>query len=466
MGSAEAPCYGGNGSRETDRGYHNLVRISKKRPFGALTGSRCRGYNPGLVRDPKSLQSTSLPPPADVRPMRILMLAPEPFFEPRGTPFSEYHRIKALVELGHHVDLVTYPFGADVDLPNLRIIRCGKPPFLRGVRIGPSAGKAVLDLYLTVTAIRQARRERYDAIHSHEEAGLLGVWLARRLKIPHLYDMHSSLPQQLTNFRFARSRLLRRAFEVMEDRTVFGSDVVITICQDLHDHVEAMGAGERSVLIENVMGGDVEEPPQLTPGAARERWEIPADAPLVLYTGTFEPYQGLDLLFDAMGRVAAERPAVRLLVVGGRPEQVEAARARAARAGAPAIFTGYQPARDIPAYVAAADLLASPRTSGTNTPLKIYSYLRAGKPIVATDLLTHRQVLDAEIALLARPEPDAFAAAIARMLDDRELRERLGRAAAARAESRYSRAAYVERTREAFARLAAAARPLPDGARA
>ena len=42
------------------------------------------------------------------------MIAPEPFFEPRGTPFSEYHRIRALTELGHQVDLVTYPFGQDV----------------------------------------------------------------------------------------------------------------------------------------------------------------------------------------------------------------------------------------------------------------------------------------------------------------------------------------------------------------
>ena len=56
------------------------------------------------------------------------MLAPEPFFEPRGTPFSEYHRIKALGELGHQVDLVTYPIGADVELPNLRIIRSAGLP--------------------------------------------------------------------------------------------------------------------------------------------------------------------------------------------------------------------------------------------------------------------------------------------------------------------------------------------------
>ena len=43
--------------------------------------------------------------------VRILMIAPEPFFEPRGTPFSEFHRIRALTALGHQVDLVTYPFG-------------------------------------------------------------------------------------------------------------------------------------------------------------------------------------------------------------------------------------------------------------------------------------------------------------------------------------------------------------------
>ena len=254
------------------------------------------------------------------------MLAPEPFFEPRGTPFSEYHRIKALTELGHHVDLVTYPFGSDVPLPNLRIIRAARPPFAKRVRIGPSFTKLVLDLYLGVTAWKQARRERYDLVHSHEEAGLFGVWLARRLGVPHLYDMHSSLPQQLTNFRFASNRLLRRAFEVMEDRTVFGSDVVVTICQDLQDHVTAMGAGERAVLIENVMGGDVEDAPQSSAALIRERWGIAADAPLVLYTGTFEAYQGLDLLLDAATIVARSHPATRVLVVGGRPEQVERAR--------------------------------------------------------------------------------------------------------------------------------------------
>src|SRR5262245_17653331 len=132
-------------------------------PAGALAFPGT-GYNVGLV--PTVLPPTVLPlsdpsrpQSAATRPLRILMLAPEPFFEPRGTPFSEYHRIKALTELGHHVDLVTYPFGADVDLPNLRIIRSARPPGINGVRIGPSWTKVVLDAYLAVTALRQARRE-------------------------------------------------------------------------------------------------------------------------------------------------------------------------------------------------------------------------------------------------------------------------------------------------------------------
>ena len=77
--------------------------------------------------------------------MHILMIAPEPFFEPRGTPFSEFHRIKALIALGHTVDLVTYPFGRDVEMPGLTVIRCLRPPLVRHVRIGPSWAKVPLD---------------------------------------------------------------------------------------------------------------------------------------------------------------------------------------------------------------------------------------------------------------------------------------------------------------------------------
>ena len=383
------------------------------------------------------------------------MLAPEPFFEPRGTPFSEYHRIKALGELGHHVDLVTYPIGRDVELPNLRIFRSLRPPFIRKVRIGPSFTKVVLDGLMLVTILRRAMVERYDAIHSHEEMGLVGVWLAKWLRIPHLYDMHSSLPQQLSNFKYSRSSMLRGLFTWAEGQMVHKSQVVITICQELQDTVAGMGAGERSLLIENVMGGDVDEAPSRTATAVREMWGIAPDAPLALYTGTFEAYQGVDLLIEASAIVASRRPHARVLVVGGEPAQVEAAKARAAAAGAAKVmvFTGQQPAKDIPGFVEAADLLVSPRIRGTNTPLKIYSYLRSGKPIVATNLLTHTQVLTPGIARLVEPQAGPFADAMLQLIDRPEERARLAAAASAVAHEKYSRESYLRRTALAYSRL-------------
>jgi glycosyltransferase involved in cell wall biosynthesis len=396
-----------------------------------------------------------------LRSLKILMLAPEPFFEPRGTPFSEYHRIKALGELGHHVDLVTYPIGRDVDLPNLTIFRSLRPPFVKKVRIGPSFTKATLDALMLFTILRRVLTTRYDAIHSHEEMGLVGVWLGKWLRIPHLYDMHSSLPQQLSNFTYSRSAALRRAFLWAEDQMVHGSQVVITICRELQDTVEQMGVGDRALLIENVMGGDVEDAPSLPAADVRPRWQVPPQAALVLYTGTFEAYQGVDLLIDAAAIIAKTHPTTRVLVVGGEPAQVSAARAAAEARGAGGvmIFTGQQPARDIPAFVQACDILVSPRVRGTNTPLKIYSYLRSGKPIVATDLRTHTQVLSAAVSRLAAPEPGAFARGVTELIARPAERERLARAAADLAATQYSRDAYVRRTAEAYDRLLGAAGP-------
>src|SRR5437762_7167096 len=167
------------------------------------------------------------------RTVRILMIAPEPFFEPRGTPFSEFHRIRALTALGHRVDLVTYPFGQSVSMPGLRVFRSLRPPFVSRVKIGPSLAKIPLDALLALAVIRRALAGRYDAIHSHEEGGVIGALLGIVLRVPHLYDMHSSLPQQLNNFAFSRSRILTRAFLAIERFMIRRSRVVIVICPSL-----------------------------------------------------------------------------------------------------------------------------------------------------------------------------------------------------------------------------------------
>jgi glycosyltransferase involved in cell wall biosynthesis len=388
--------------------------------------------------------------------MRILMIAPEPFFEPRGTPFSEFHRIRALTALGHQVDLVTYPFGQDVTMPGLRVIRSLRPPFVHRVKIGPSFAKLPLDALLTLTAIRQAVSERYDAIHSHEEGGVIGVLLSALLRLPHLYDMHSSLPQQLTNFAFTGSPLIRRIFLAIERLMIRRSRVVIVICPSLEETVRAIEPQAQVVLIENAPGSAEEQATPEGAAAVRASLRLQPDTPLVLYTGTFEAYQGLDLLFAAMAAVRAKRPDARLLLAGGKSEQVEKARADARSAGIDdvTIFAGERPAGEIPAYLLASDVLVSPRSRGTNTPLKIYQYLRSGKPIVATRLLTHTQVLSDDTAILTDASPREFAAGILQAIENPGQSAELGRRARTLAETKYSYEAYLERTRRACGALA------------
>jgi glycosyltransferase involved in cell wall biosynthesis len=383
------------------------------------------------------------------------MIAPEPFFEPRGTPFSEFHRIRALTALGHQVDLVTYPFGQAVTMPGLRVFRSLRPPFVRGVKIGPSLAKIPLDALLTLTVLRRALSARYDAIHSHEEGGLIGALLAPLLRIPHLYDMHSSLPQQLSNFAFSKSMVIHRIFLAIERFMIRRSRVVIVICPALQDTVREIEPRAQSVLIENAPGSGDTVPTAEQATAVRVGLGLTPQTPMVLYTGTFEAYQGLDLLFDAMAVVAARRPEVRLVLAGGKPDQVARAQQQAKAAGVSemTIFAGERPAAEIPAYLLASDVLLSPRSRGTNTPLKIYQYLRSGRPIVATRLLTHTQVLSDDTAILTGATPQEFADGILTAIADPARAAAIGSRARQLSDTKYSYEAYLEKTRQACAAL-------------
>lgn len=387
--------------------------------------------------------------------MHILMIAPEPFFEPRGTPFSEYHRLRALSSMGHTVDFVTYPFGEDREIPGVKIIRTAKPPFISRVKIGPSWAKVPLDIALAYTTLRVGLAGRYDAVHSHEEGGAIGVVMSWLLGVPHLYDMHSSLPQQISNFGHAKQRWMARVFDWLERIMLRRSKVVIVICPQLEDVVRMVNTTVPVVLIENAMGsGDAP-----TPGsgvAVRAALGLGADTPMVLYTGTFETYQGFDLLFAAMPAVIAARPDVKFVLMGGDADQVRAAQARIDALGVSknVLLTGQRPVGDVPAYLDAADALVSPRSLGTNTPLKIYQYLRSGRPIVATRLVTHTQVLDDETSILTDAEPSAYAAGIVAAISDRARAREIGARAKAMADVKYSEAAYLSKTRDAMRILA------------
>ena len=342
--------------------------------------------------------------------MKILMIAPEPFFEPRGTPFSEYFRIKALAALGHTVDLVTYPFGQDKEIPGLRIFRCWRPPWIRAVKTGPSPAKLILDFFLFLKVLRRLFVGKYDLIHTHEEGNIMGVACQKLTGIPHLYDMHSSLVQQMENFQFTRSRIVIRLFRIIESISLKNAAAVIVICRALYDHAAAITAATKLTLIENFMddrpaASDQEKLLRL------KREVNPDGKKIVMYAGTLEPYQGIPLLLDSLNLLSDD---FRLVLIGGKAHQVQELGRRLQTLGLDkrVLLLGQKSAAEIPYYLQTADILVSPRTLGTNIPLKIYSYLASGVPVVATDLPTHTQTVTPDLAILAAPDPGPFAAGI------------------------------------------------------
>jgi glycosyltransferase involved in cell wall biosynthesis len=384
------------------------------------------------------------------------MISPQPFFEPRGTPISVYQRLEALSALGHEIDLITYHVGKDVDMPNLKIHRVRGHKVIQHVRIGPSRAKILLDVQIFFRAIQMLLTKRYDVIHSHEEAAFFCMFLAWIFRTRHLYDMHSVLSKQLTNFSFGSKSIFVKIFEFLERMVLKTCHAVITVGPDLEQFVKSVGKNICVVMIENIALHAYQTPVQPeTMDELRNQLFLESRLPIV-YTGTYERYQGLDMALECVDIVRKKYPNVLFIFVGAKVYQAQEWTEKAARMGLAGHtrFLNVVSPEDSMVYFACATALISPRLDGTSTPLKIYSYLHAEKPIVATSITSHTQVLTNETALLVEPNHKSFAEGILKVLDDPALAERLGKNAHQLAQDKFGRQDYITKVSQIYKTLA------------
>jgi len=383
-------------------------------------------------------------PPGGRRRLRVLLLAPHPFFQHRGTPIAERALLEVLSTHGHSVDVLTFPEGEAVDIPGCTIYRTPRLPGIRNVRPGFSLKKLLYDALLFVRAAALAGKGRYDVIHAVEESVFIALILGLVFRVPYVYDMDSSLPEQMIE-RYPVLGRARRALRAMERLAVRRATAVLTVCKSVED-VARSHAPERLIArVEDtsMLGTGGDEGP-----AERIADRIGSDGgPIAMYVGNLERYQGIDLLLEAFQRVSLEEPAAHLVVIGGDDARIRHYTGLAQRLGVEARvhFLGPRPLPQLGSYLRQADVLVSPRITGTNTPMKIYSYLDSGRPVVATRLPTHTQVLDDEIACLVDPTPEDLAEGLLRLFRDVELRTELARRARERFQSEFSPEVFRER---------------------
>jgi glycosyltransferase involved in cell wall biosynthesis len=365
----------------------------------------------------------------------------------RGTPLAVLAMARALADLGHHVELLTYPQGAAVEVEGLVHRRSLRLPVGR-VRAGPSLAKILLDVPFLAEAAWRMATGRYDVVHAVEEAAHLAAPFARLFRVPLVADVDSSIPDQLAQSALGGGGLLPWTARALEGHALRHAVAAITVCRSLTDGVRAQAPGTPVFQIEDPPLVDTAVPPDPQEGARLRKTLGLGPGPVVLYSGNFESYQGVELLLEAAARV----PAAQFVFMGGEPAEIDAARARALSGGAGdrCVFAGKRPPGELGAFLALADVVVSPRRRGENTPFKVYTYMASGRPLVATRIPTHTQLLDDSLAFLVEPSSEGLAGGIEQALaDPAEARRRADRARAL-VEREYSPARYSAKVKSAY----------------
>ena len=383
--------------------------------------------------------------------MRILVLAPHPYYLVRGTPIDLDLVLRVLSARPKvEVDVVVYAGGEDRSYPNVRLHRVARPRFLRTTRPGFSVRKLLCDFFLFIRAWSLVRRG-YDVVHAGEEA----VFIARLFKwiygVPYLYDLDSSVAQQMVE-RFPLLRPFAPLFNRLEAVAIRGALVNLPVCNALADLCRERGA-KQVVTLHDI--SQLEHPGAPRTGGLNR--QIGIDGLIMLYVGNLEPYQGIDLLLEGFSIAAARTDAVDLVIIGGSPAEVSSYRGKARDLGIGdrAHFLGPRPLEELDATLAEADILVAPRIRGLNTPMKVFPYLHSGRAVLVTDLPTHSQILTSDVAMLARPTPAAFADAIVALAADAGLRQKLGERGRAFVEANHTFAAHARRLNEVYDRVEA-----------
>lgn len=377
--------------------------------------------------------------------MDILFLTPQPIYQDRGSPIAVDLVLRALSERKELVDAVTYHEGKDITYENISIHRTLNIPFIRNIKAGFSWKKMICDFFMIFKIIPLLLKKRYQLVHAVEEAVFFALIIKWLFKVPYIYDM-DSLAQQMTE-QFLWLWPLSPILNFFEGLAVKNAKVVIPVCDALANDIEKYKP-EKVVVLQDIS--------LLNEAPADYRIDIKKQLGtnnlMLMYVGNLQTYQGIDMLLESFALALKNFKQTDLVIIGGVEDDIHKYKQMSKELGIEknVYFLGPKPVEHLAVYLSQADILVSPRTKGRNTPMKVYSYLHSGKPLLATDMPTHTQILDNKVAMLAAPSPQAYAEKMVELLADQNLRTTLGKAGEQLIEDQYSYNAFRKKLNQLF----------------
>jgi len=234
--------------------------------------------------------------------MNILLLAPQPFFQNRGTPIAVRLLLEVLAKAGHRIclltyhegenveipNVITYHEGENVEIPNVTIHRIPSVPGLSDIRPGFSFKKIICDIMMLFMCFKIVCKTRFDLVHAVEESVFIAMLLRLFFGIPFVYDMDSSLSRQMTD----KHRLLlpiRGVMESIEKMAAKHSSGIVVVCKSLEKIARKYAPDKLLVRLEDI---------SLLDSGPRECEKLyktlEISGSIIMYVGNLEKYQGIE----------------------------------------------------------------------------------------------------------------------------------------------------------------------------
>ncbi len=376
--------------------------------------------------------------------MKILVVAPHPFYQERGTPIAVKLLVETLSGFGHEIDVLTFHEGENIDVKNVRLYRIAQPPFANNIPIGFSPKKLIADVYLTFYLAYLLSKNNYDVIHAVEESVFPAAFFNFFARKKLIYDMDSSMADQLIE-KWKGLEKISKILNGFEHWAMKRSDVVLPVCRYLVDKVRRYDPNKKVFILEDIAFESNDR------GKNEDiRKTMNTNKIVGMYVGNLVHYQGIDLLLEGVAKLNSDN--FSLAIIGGKPEDIKKYKSMSERLkiSENVHFLGPRPLSQLPFYLSQADILISPRIKGKNTPMKIYSYLASGKPVLATNIYSHTQVLNKENSFLVEPEPESLAKGLEKLIENEELRNRIGETGKQTAMENYSLESYKRKLRKVY----------------
>lgn len=369
---------------------------------------------------------------SELKPLRVVMVAACPFPANHGTPAAIRVLAINLAELGHDVHIVTYPQKEEgLSIEGLKTHRVSLPFFKPGtIAIGPSYERLVYDFLMIFKLIKVIKQHDIQVIHAHNYeatiASAIAKWVTRK---PLIYTGVNSMADELASYDFIKPRKLAQFFGKILDYIVpRAGDIVMTLSDELKDYLHSLGIKKKKIIV--IPPGVEMDLFDKGDGERIRQLHSLQGSPVVMYTGAMEAFQRIDYLISAMQKVVESCPAAKLLIVGNisNPLATDKYKQMAKDLGIAdhVIFIESVSLKDLPDYLAAANVAVVPRPNCPGYPIKLLNYMAAGRAIV-TFRGSAKAIFHGYNGYIAEDDNyTSLAKGILLLLEDKELQSILG----------------------------------------